>query len=295
MGARLTGAVAVIAVAVLAWSSVFAVDQGSSALRTRFGRIVGTDYGPGLHLKTPLDQVHRFDQRTTTSVYAGESFLTHDQQELSVDFYLKWRPMDIRDYYQSTAGDEDVTAQRLASLVRGPLKSTVAREALAQVSTSSRGGLSAADFAAMRASAHSLGVELVDLQLQRIDLSDESANVVYQRMEQGFNTQALQQGATGTIEADKIHADADRKRADTLAQATRQAAQIRGDADAHAAGIYAQAYGRNPEFAAFTQSLKAYKDSIGRAGDILVITPEGDFFKYLRSPGGQPGPRAGGR
>ncbi len=294
MGARLSGFVALIVAAALAWSCVFVVDQGSSALRTRFGQIVGSDYGAGLHLKTPLDRVHEFDRRISTSVYAGESFLTRDQQELSVDFYVKWRPLNVRDYYQSTAGDEEVAAERLADLVRGPLKSAVAREPLAAVSTSARGGLSAADFAAMRASVQSLGVQLVDLQLQRVDLSDESANVAYQRMEQGFNTQALERGATGTIEADTIHADADRKSADTLADATRQAAQIRADADAHAAAIYAQAYGRNPEFAAFTQSLKAYQSSIGREGDILVITPEGDFFKYLQSPGGQPSARAGG-
>jgi len=294
MGARLTGLMVAIVVAVLAARSVFAVDQADSALRTRFGQVIGGEYGPGLHLKSPLDQVHRFDRRTVTSVYAGETFLTSDQQELSVDFYLKWRLADVREYYQRTAGDEDVAAQRLADLVRGRLKSAVAHESLAMVAQRARGGLSSADFDAMRASAHTLGVELVDLQLQRVDLTDESASTVYQRMEQGFNTQALQQGASGTIDADKIRADADLESADTLADATRQAAHIRADADARAAAIYAKSYGQNPEFAAFTQSLKAYESSIGRKGDILVITPAGDFFKYLRSPDAHPNGRAGG-
>ncbi|HEX4024665.1 MAG TPA: protease modulator HflC [Steroidobacteraceae bacterium] len=294
MGARLTGVLVALVVVVLGARSLFVVEQSGSALRTRFGRIVGNDYGPGLHVKSPLDQVHRFDRRLITSVYAGESFLTRDQQALSVDFDVKWRLADLRDYYQRTAGDEDLAAQRLADLVRGRLKSAVAQESLAEVTGSPRGGLGDAGFDAMRTAAHVLGVELVDLQLQRVDLTDESANVVYQRMEQGFNTQALQAGATGTIDADKIRSDADRKRADTLADATRQAAHIRADADARAAAIYAQAYGRNPELAAFTQSLQAYKSSIGREGDVLVITPEGDFFKYLLSPGGHPGANPGG-
>jgi membrane protease subunit HflC len=286
MGARLAIVVAVVLVVVLGWRSTFVVDQGSSALRTRFGQLVGGEYGPGLHLKSPLDEVHHFDQRVITSVYAGESFLTRDRQQLSVDFYLKWRLADVRKFYQSTAGDEDTAAQRLEDLVRGRLKSAVAQESLTAVSAQPRGGLDSAAFDAARSAARALGVELVDLQLQRIDLTDESANVVYQRMEQSFNTQALQAGATGAVDADRIRADADRKRADTLADATRQAAQIRADADARAAAIYAQAYGRNPEFAAFTQSLKAYKSAIGREGDILVITPEGEFFKYLQSAGG---------
>ena len=286
MGARLAIAVAVVLVVVLGWRAVFVVGQGSSSLRTRFGQIVGGEYGPGLHLKSPLDEVHRFDRRVITSVYAGESFLTRDRQELSVDFYLKWRLADVREFYQNTAGDEDTAAQRLEDLVRGRLKSAVAQEPLSAVSARPRGGLGSAAFDAARSAARMLGVELVDLQLQRVDLTDESANVVYQRMEQGFNTQALQAGATGAVDADKVRADADRKRADTLADATRQAAHIRADADARAAAIYAQAYGRNPEFAAFTQSLKAYKSAIGREGDILVITPEGEFFKYLQSAGG---------
>jgi len=294
MNARLAGLVVAIVVVVPAVRSVFAVGQADSALRTRFGQIVGAQYGPGLHLKSPLDEVHRFDRRLVTSVYAGETFLTRDQQELSVDFYLRWRLADIREYYQRTGGDEDVAAQRLADLVRGRLKSAVAHETLSMVAQRARGGLSSADFDAMRASARTLGVQLVDLQLQRVDLTDESANTVYQRMEQGFNTQALQAGATGTIEADKVRAAADRKRADTLADATRQAARIRADADAHAATIYAQAYGHKPEFAAFIQSLQAYKSSIGREGDILVITPSGDFFKYLRSPDAHSQGRAGG-
>jgi len=127
---------------------------------------------------------------------------------------------------------------------------------------------------------------MVDVQLQRIDLPEEVANAVYQRMQQSLVTQAQQLRAQGIADADKIRSDAEHKRAEILADATREAQRVRGEADAAAAATYARAYGANPEFAAFTRSLQAYKSSLGREGDILVISPEGEFFKYLHSASG---------
>ena len=132
-----------------------------------------------------------------------------------------------------------------------------------------------------------LGLDLVDVQLQRIDLTDDVANAVYQRMQQSLIAQAQQLRASGIAEAEKIRADAERKRADILADATREAQRMRGEADARAAAAYARAYGRNPEFAAFYRSMQAYKNTLGREGDILVIAPEGEFFKYLHSASGR--------
>jgi membrane protease subunit HflC len=273
--------------AVLLARSLFSVAQGQIALCTRLGQLESGSYGPGLHWKAPLDQVHRFDQRLTTRTYPGESVLTSDQRALSVDFLLRYRLADVDAFYRSTGGDEDVAAQRLADMTRDRLKTSIAGETLARVQAAQWGGLSQQGFQELSAAAQGLGLTLVDLQLQRIDLSDQSATAAYQHMEQAFSTRAQQLDASGTLQADQIRTDGERKRADVLADATRQAQHIRDDADARAAALYARSYGKNPELAAFTQSLAAYKSSLGHEGDVLVITPEGDFFKYLRSPSGR--------
>lgn len=283
---RLTGALLAVVVLVLGYRSLFSVPQGETALLTRFGQLEPGSFAPGLHLKVPIDHVQRFDRRIITHTYTGDSFLTSDQQALNVEFFMRWRIVDFPRFYRSTGGDVDVAGQRLADLARDRLKSAVARETLATVATTARGGLDEARFEQLRGAVRDLGVEVVDLQLQRIDLTDAAADAVYQRMEAQIATDAQQLEASSTLQAEQIRSAAERKRADILADATRQAQHIRAAADAQAATIYAQAYGRNPELAAFTQSLKAYRDSLGREGDILVITPQGEFFKYLRSAAG---------
>lgn len=286
MAKRLTVALLIVALFVLGYRSVFSVPQGQAALLTRFGQLEPGSYAPGLHLKLPIDEVQRFDRRIITHTYTGDSFLTSDQQALNVEFFVRWRVDDIPRFYRTTGGDVDVAGQRLADLARDRLKSAVARKTLAAVATAARGGLDQAGFEQLSGAVRALGIELVDLQLQRIDLTDAAADAVYQRMEEQITTNTQQLDASGTLQADQIRSAAERKRADILADATRQAQHIRATADARAAMLYAQAYGRNPELAAFTQSLKAYRDSLGREGDILVITPQGDFFKYLRSAAG---------
>ncbi len=288
MARRLTlSLLALIALALLAASSLFGVAQGEIAVCTRLGQLQPLAYGPGLHWKSPLSRVHRFDERLTAHTYPGESFITGDQRTLSVDFLLRYRLSDVVAFYRGTGGDEDVAAQRLADLTRDRLKRSVARESLDTVAGVERGGLSAAGFQTLHQAAQEMGIELVDLQLQRVDLSDQATSAVYQRMEQIFSARAQQLDATGTLQADQTRAEGERKRAELLADATRQAQSIRSDADARAAALYAHSYGRDPELAAFTQSLTAYKSALGHEGDVLVITPEGDFFKYLQGPGGR--------
>jgi membrane protease subunit HflC len=288
MAARLTAALLAAVAVVLGYCSVFGVPQNDTALLTRFGRLEAGSYAPGLHLKAPFDRVHRFDQRVITHTYAGDSLLTSDQQALGVEFFVRWRMADVALFYRSTGGDVELAGQRLADLAREQLKNAVARESLAAVATRARGGMDDAGFEQLRGAARALGVDVVDLQLQRIDLTDEAADAVYQRMEQQLTDRAQQLDAGSTLQADQIRSGAERKRADILADATRQSQHIRATADARAAAIYAQAYGHNPELAAFTQSLQAYKDALGREGDILIITPQGEFFKYLRSASGTP-------
>lgn len=287
MYARLSISLAVALVAVLLWRSLFMVDQGTVALLTHFGQPQGAQYGPGAHLKSPFDSVRRFDNRVITHVFPGEGLLSQDQKALNVDFYVKWRLSDATRYLEATGGDEDVVAERLADVVRERLKSAVAAAPLTAIIGNAQLLSGAANLQALRSQAAALGVEFVDAQLQRIDLPDDVANAVYQRMQQNLVAQAQQVRDQGSAQADKIRDDAEHKRAQILADATREAQRVRGEADANAALAYARAYGVNAEFAAFYRSLEAYKHTLGRDGDILVLSPEGEFFKYLHSASGR--------
>jgi membrane protease subunit HflC len=275
MVARVLLALGIVAAVLLLWRTAYILSEGEVALRTRFGHIEGAQYSPGLHLKSPWDEVHVLDRRIVTRAYPGENFLTRDQKSLSVDFYVKWQ---LR--------DEDMAGQRLADIIRDRLKSAVAAQPLTSVIAAERGTLSDAGYHDIGAAALELGVQLIDVQLQRIDLTDDVASAVYQRMQQSQIAQAQQQRASGVADGEKIRADAERKRAEILADATREAQRIRGEADARANAAYARAYAHNPEFAAFYRSMQAYRNTLGRDGDILVIAPEGEFFKYLHSASG---------
>jgi modulator of FtsH protease HflC len=287
MNSRTLYALLLLVIVCLVWRSVFNVDETEIALLNRFGQAQPEQYGPGLHVKLPVDSVLRFDRRLITRAFPGESFLTQDQRSISVDFYLKWRLVDAAAFYQATGGDEDVTAQRLADVVRERLRSAFAQQPLAQMIGDMKlaGEVRASDAAAN--AAQRLGVQLTDLQLQRIDLSEELSNAVFQRMQQSLAAQAQQVRSQSLAEADRIRAEAERRRAQVLADGTREAQRVRGEADLAAANAYAKAYGSNPEFAAFYRSLQAYKNTLGRDGDILVLSPEGEFFKYLHSASGR--------
>jgi len=284
MSARAFIAIGILIAVVLCWRSVFVVDESEVAL-SRIGEAPPVTYGAGLHLKSPFASVRIFDRRLVTHAYAGESFLSQDQKPLLVGFYLRWRLVDPARYLAATGGDEDTAAARLAELVRARIREALAAAPLAADIAGGRPTAGTLD--ALRASAALLGVELVDVQLQRIELPEEVANAVYQRMQQSLTTQAQQLRAQGVAEADKIRADADRKSAEIKADATRDSQRLRGEADAAASAAYARAYGTNPEFAAFSRTLQAYKSSLGREGDVLVISPEGEFFKYLHSASGR--------
>jgi len=287
MAKRIGSVIAIVAAVILLWRSAFIVDEGQIALRTRFGQIAGAPCGPGLNFKSPFDDAHIFDQRVLSRAYQGESFLTRDEKPLLVDFYIKWKLMDALRFYQTSNGDEEMAALRLADSVRDHLKTAVAAQSLSVISTAPRGTLSEAAFAELQQSAQTLGLNLVDVQVQRVELTDEVATAVYQRMQQSLIAKAQQLRASGTADAEKIRADAERKRAEILGDATRQSQHLRGEADGQAAAALARAYGRNAEFAAFYRAMQAYQKSLGRDGDILVISPEGEFFKYLHSASGR--------
>jgi len=286
MSARPYIGIGILIALVLCWRSVFIVDESEVAL-SGLGGAQPVTYGAGLHLKSPLASVHLFDRRLVTHAYTSESFLTQDQKPLNVGFYLRWRLVDPARYLAATGGDEDTAAARLADLVRARIRDALAAAPLAADIAGARANAGSLQAPSLRAAAELMGVELVDVQLQRIELPEEVANAVYQRMQQSLTMQAQQLRTQGSAEADKIRADADRKSAGIKADATRDAQRLRGEADAAASAAYARAYGANPEFAAFSRTLQAYKNSLGREGDVLVISPEGEFFKYLHSASGR--------
>jgi modulator of FtsH protease HflC len=268
--------------------SLFSVNETEYAIRTRFGEIIDTRYKPGLHLKWPWDKVTKFDRRILSQSYQSETFLTNDGRGLIVDFYVKWRVNDPSTYYRAVAGTEGLAAQRLAEIVKDGIKSVVAQRTLQQIVSAERAAVTSQMFGAASRNAIGLGVDLVDVRVQRIDLPDEVAARVYETMKQNFVKTASRLRAEGQQESATIRSSAERERTVILADAERDALRTRGEGDAAAAQIYARAYSKNPEFYAFYRSLQAYERSIGKDGDLLVLTPDGEFFRYLKeaSPSG---------
>jgi membrane protease subunit HflC len=275
----------IIAVGLLllvAATSLFTVSEAQLALRTEFGAIVTTHYPPGLHAKWPWDQVVTFDRRILSQTYSGETFLTNDNRGLIVDFYIKWRVKDPSGYYQATGGIEDIAVRRLSEIVKDGIKSVVAERTLEQIVSSERAAVTAEMFDQASKNIAALGAELVDVRVQSINLPDEVSARVYASMQQNFNKIAARLRAEGQSASVRIRAEADREKIEILANAERDALRVQGEGDAEATAIYARAYSKDPEFYSFYRSLQAYDHSLGKDGDLLVVTPDGEFFKYLK-------------
>lgn len=279
---------AIVAIFLVLSSAAFTVAQTQLAIRSQFGEIQGVDYGPGLHFKWPfVDKVVKFERRIVTQSYAGETFLTNENRGLVVDFYVKWRVSDAARYYRATGGDEAVAGQRLADIVKDGIKNAVAQRTLQEIVTSERSAVTGQMFTRASKVVGEFGIELIDVRVQRIDLPDDVAARVYDSMKQSFEKLARQLRGEGEKESQRIRAEAERKRTEILSAAASDALRVRGDGDARAATTYSAAYSRNPEFYSFYRSLQAYRNSIGKEGDVLVVTPDGEFFKYLKDPSGR--------
>ncbi len=265
-------------------SSVFTVSETELAVRTRFGQVMAGDYRPGLHWCWPFERVARVERRVITQELLGESFLSGEQQGLRIDLAIAWQVRDAAQFLSASGGDEQAAGARLADLLRSDLKSAYAKLTLAQIITAPHSGVAPATLARLQALAQLLGISVSDARVQRIDTTEEVTNAVLKRMQAAFAAASAQIRAEGSADAGRIRAEAERNRAEILASANRDAQRLRGEGDGQAAMIYARAYARSPEFAAFYRSLQAYRSALGREGDILVIEPEGDFYKYLRSP-----------
>jgi len=264
--------------------SVFTVAESQLAIRTEFSAIVGSDYAPGLHFKWPWDQVMKFDGRILSQSYTGETFLTNDNRGLIVDFYVKWRIRNAAKFWEAAGGREELAGERLAAIVKDGLKGVVAERTLPQIVTAERAAVTSDMFGQASRNISSFGVDLVDVRVQRIDLPDEVSTRVYEQMKQNFQKSANLKRAEGLSESQRIRSTAERQQTEIVANAERDALRVQGEADAEATQTYARAYSKDPEFYAFYRSLQAYDRSLGKSGDLLVVTPDGEFFKYLKDP-----------
>ena len=271
-----------MAVIGLLFMFTFTVKQNELAMRMAFGSIQRSDYQPGLHFMLPLvNNIKKFDKRILTRNYPEEQFLTSEGKILRIDFYVKWQINNVESFYKSTNGDEDVAASRLGAIVKDGLKGLIAKRTIQQVVIAERAEFINELLAVAGANAGELGVRLIDVRVKKINLPDEVSDSVYNRMRQDFARQAAQLRAEGSGAATQLRAEAERERTEVLAKATKDASIIRGQGDSEAAKIYASAFGRNAEFYSFYRSLQAYRESLGKQGDVLVISPDSDFFKYL--------------
>ena len=264
-------------------SSLYVVSETERAVKLRFGKLIEADIQPGLHIKFPVaDDIRKFDARVLTLDAPPESFFTVQKKRLIVDAYAKWRIIDVDTYYKSTGGIESVGDSRLASRVNDGLRNQFGTRTLHEVVSGERDLLMQNITDGLNETVRNdLGIEVVDVRVKRIDLPSEVSEPVYRRMTAEREKEARELRSEGKEEAEKIRASADRKKTVLTAEAYSKSEQIRGDGDAQAAATYANAYSKDAEFYAFLRSLSAYKASFKGKSDILLVDPQGDFFKYL--------------
>ena len=273
---------------VVLFNSVFVISEFERGVKLRFGKLVDADLRPGIHVKIPLaEDVRVFDGRILTVDAQPASFFTIEKKRLIVDSYAKWRIQDVDTYYTSTGGVESVAQNRLANRVNTGLRNQFGNRTLKEVVSGERELLMRNITDGLNETVlRELGIEVVDVRVKRIDLPPELSSQGYRRMTSERTKEATEIRSTGKERSEKIRASADRERTIEMANAYRDAEQLRGQGDAEAASIYADAFSRDKEFYAFIRSLNAYKSAFSSKSDILLVEPNSDFFKYLKNQNG---------
>jgi membrane protease subunit HflC len=285
----------VVAVFLVLSQSIYTVDQRQYAIRFQLGEFIDAKTEAGLYFKVPLVQNVKFYDRRILLLDAPrpDRITTSEKKPLNVDFIAYWRIVDVRRYYQSVTGDEELAKQRLAQTIRAILGQEINKRTIHEAISAERDKIMTTTRQRADADAKQIGVEIVDVRLRRVELPEEVLAQVYQRMESERKRVANELRSQGAAESEKIRADADRQREVILADAYSQAQKTKGEGDAKASAIYAAAYGQNPEFYAFYRSLETYKSTFRNKSDVMVLDPSSEFFQYLRQSGGAKGaPRA---
>jgi len=281
----------VVTLLVILAMSVFTVDQRQYAIIFQLGEVRQVIDQPGLYLKWPFIQnIRYFDRRILTLDNAEpERFITSEKKNVLVDSYIKWRIVDPKLYYVSVQGDEARAKIRLNQTVNAGLREEFGKKTVHDVVSGERDKIMELMRNKADKDARTIGVEIVDVRLKRVELPTEVSEAVYRRMEAERKRNANQLRSEGSAEAEKIRADADKQREVIIAEAYRDAQKLKGEGDAKSTALYAQAFGQNPEFYAFYRSLEAYRASFKSKQDVLVVDPSSDFFKYMKSVGGESG------
>jgi len=280
--------VALVVVLLILSLSLFTVDQRQAGLVFQLGEVVAIKKEPGLYFKLPLIQnIRYFDTRILTMDPADpERFITSEKKNVLVDYYVKWRIQDVEKFYVSFSGDERRAENRLSQTVNDGMRAEFGKRTVHDVVSGQRDDVMELLRKSADVDARRYGVEVMDVRIKRVDLPSEVSESVYRRMEAERKRVANELRSTGSAEAEKIRADADKQREVIIAEAYRDAQSTKGEGDGRAAAIYSQAFGKNPEFYAFYRSMEAYKQSFSSKNDVMVLQPNSEFFRYMKSSKG---------
>lgn len=284
MSARAMFVSAIVIIALfLGAQSVYIVPEIQRAVLLRFGKVENPDVSVGLHFKFPIaDEIRRFDARVLTLDASAERFLTLEKKSMQVDSFAKWRIVDVSKYYTATSGDQSTAERLLAQRINEGLRNEFATRSLQEVVSGERDELMINLLEQLNSfMVTSMGVEVVDVRVKRIDLPEEVSEPVFSRMRAEREREAKEHLAIGREQAEITRAEADREVTVIEANAYRDAEKVRGEGDAKAAAIYADAYGKDPEFYAFVRSLNAYRDTFAGKEDVILLAPDSDFFRYF--------------
>jgi modulator of FtsH protease HflC len=285
--------VGAVIVAVIIRASTFVVDQRQFAIVFQLGQIVRVITEPGLHFRLPLVQNVEYQDRRilTIDTPVADRVQTAEKKNLLIDSFVRWRISDPRSFRVSFPAGERAAEERIGTLVRDALNSAVNRRTVNEITSRQREKAMEEIRATVQEATKGLGVEIVDVRLKRVDFVPEISESVFRRMEAERKRVANEQRSIGHAESEKIRADADRQREVLLAEAYRDAQKIKGEGDAKASAIYAQAFGQNPEFAQFYRSLEAYRTTFDKRSDVLVVDKSADFFRFMNNTSGSGGGR----
>ena len=280
---KIISVVVLLLVVIVGSNAFFTVDERQKAIMFKLGEIVRTDYTPGLWLKIPfINNVKKFDGRIQTLDAEPERYLTNEKKNVIVDSFVKWRISDVARYYTATGGDADRANLRLSQIIKDGMRGEFGKRTIKEVISGER--VEIMDILTKEADkeAKAFGIDIVDVRIKRIDLAPDISESVYRRMEAERQRVAKDFRARGAEAAEKIRAEADKRRTILLAEAFRDAEKTRGEGDATAVKIYADAYGKDIKFYSLYRSLNAYKDTFSSKDDILVLEPNTEFFKYFK-------------
>lgn len=266
----------------------FTVGEREKAILLKFGEIVESDYKPGLHWKIPVwNNVKKFDDRILTIDSRPSSFYTGEQKDLIVDSYVKWRIADVVQYYKSTNGSERKAGELLYQVINNGLRDEFGKRTIQEVVAGERGDIM--DIMKVQAAkkAQTLGIEVIDVRIKKIELPPQVSESVYNRMRTGRERVARDIRSKGAEAAERIRADADRQSSVVVAEAYRDSEIVRGEGDAVATETYAKAFSKDREFYKFTRSLTAYKNNFSSNSDVILLQPDSEYFKYFKSSQGK--------